>query len=165
MRTIAEINDKISRRCAVVWTVEELKARAVIAGVTQVAKEVDVITTGTFEPMESSGAIINLGQTDPPIKIRRCWLDGIPAYAGFGAVDLYLGATGAVEALDGEEGRERGGGHVIEDLIANKPVQLRAIGQVTDCYPRPSFETIITRETINQFYLFNPRNLYQNFIV
>ncbi|MBV9387142.1 MAG: homocysteine biosynthesis protein [Chroococcidiopsidaceae cyanobacterium CP_BM_ER_R8_30] len=165
MRTVTEINDKINRRCAVVWTVEELKARVLTAGVTRIAKEVDVITTGTFEPMESSGAIINLGQTDPPIKIRRCWLDGIPAYAGFGAVDLYLGATGAVEALDGEEGRERGGGHVIEDLIANKPVQLRAIGQVTDCYPRPSFETIITRETINQFYLFNPRNLYQNFIV
>jgi uncharacterized protein (DUF39 family) len=83
MRTIAEINDKISRNCAVVWTVEELKARVVAVGVTQAAKEVDVITTGTFEPMESSGAIINLGHTDPPIKIRRCWLDNIPAYSGF----------------------------------------------------------------------------------
>jgi len=176
MRTIAEINDKISRRCAVVLTVEELKARVAAVGVTQTAKEVDVITTGTFEPMESSGAIINLGHTDPPIKIRRCWLDGVPAYSGFGAVDLYLGATQAVEAQDGEEIRAsvsdfvrsqalRGGGHVISDLIAGKPIQLRAIGQVTDCYPRASFETTITRDTINQFYLFNPRNLYQNFIV
>lgn len=171
MRTLAEINDKIRRQRAVVWTVEELKARVAEAGVTQTAKEVDVITTGSFEPMESSGAIINLGHTDPPIKIRRCWLDGVPAYAGFGAVDLYLGATQGVEYTgigdipDGEESRERGGGHVIEDLIAGKTVQLRAIGQVTDCYPRASFETTITRETINQFYLFNPRNLYQNFIV
>lgn len=171
MRTLAEINDKIRHRRAVVWTVEELKARVAEVGVTQTAKEVDVVTTGTFEPMESSGAIINLGHTDPPIKIRKCWLDGVPAYAGFGAVDLYLGVTqsvdysGAGEVPDGEESRERGGGHVIEDLIADKPVQLRAIGQVTDCYPRASFETTITRETINQFYLFNPRNLYQNFIV
>ncbi|MBD1926509.1 homocysteine biosynthesis protein [Trichocoleus sp. FACHB-90] len=171
MRTIAEINDKISRQLAVVWTTEELKARVAEVGVTQAAKEVDVITTGTFEPMESSGAIINLGHTDPPMKIRRCWLDGVPAYAGFGAVDLYLGATGMVEYAstgevpDGEESRERGGGHIIEDLIAGKPVQLRAIGQVTDCYPRASFETTITRDTINQFYLFNPRNIYQNFIV
>ncbi len=171
MRTLAEINDKIRRRCAVVWTVEELKARVAEVGVTQTAKEVDVITTGTFEPMESSGAIINLGHTDPPVKIRKCWLDGVPAYAGFGAVDLYLGVTQVVDYTDigdipdGEESRERGGGHVIEDLIAGKSVQLRAIGQVTDCYPRASFETTITRETINQFYLFNPRNLYQNFIV
>ncbi len=171
MRTLAEINDKIRRKSAVVLTVEELKARVAEVGITQTAKEVDVITTGSFEPMESSGAIINLGHTDPPIKIRRCWLDGVPAYAGFGAVDLYLGATQGVDYTgigdipDGEESRERGGGHVIEDLIAGKAVQLRAIGQVTDCYPRASFETTITRETINQFYLFNPRNIYQNFIV
>ena len=171
MQTLAEINDKIRRQSAVVWTVEELKARVAEVGVTQAAKEVDVITTGSFEPMESSGAIINLGHTDPPIKIRKCWLDGVPAYAGFGAVDLYLGATQSVDYTglgdipDAEESRERGGGHVIEDLIAGKAVQLRAIGQVTDCYPRASFETTITRETINQFYLFNPRNLYQNFIV
>ncbi|MBW4577899.1 MAG: homocysteine biosynthesis protein [Aphanothece sp. CMT-3BRIN-NPC111] len=179
MRTIAEINQKISRQRAVVWTVNELKARVAEVGVACAAKEVDVITTGTFEPMESSGAIINLGHTDPPIKIRSCWLDGIPAYAGFGAVDLYLGATqvvdytGSGDGLDIEDTRVRGaplkeirgGAHVIEDLIAGKSVQLRAIGQATDCYPRSSFETTITRETINQFYLYNPRNLYQNFIV
>ncbi|MBD1860714.1 MULTISPECIES: homocysteine biosynthesis protein [Trichocoleus] len=171
MRTIAEINDKISRQAAVVCTAEEIKARVAEVGVAQTAKTVDVVTTGTFEPMESSGAILNLGHTDPPIKIRQCWLDGVLAYSGFGAVDLYLGATqvvdypGMSEAADGEENRERGGGHVIEDLIAGKPVQLRALGQVTDCYPRAAFETTITRDTINQFYLFNPRNLYQNFIV
>lgn len=174
MRTIAEINHKINRRTAVVLTVEELKARVATVGVTKAATEVDVITTGTFEPMESSGAIINLGHTDPPIKIRRCWLDGVPAYSGFGAVDLYLGATASIEAQDAEEVRDtsrglvrstRGGGHVISDLIAGKPVQVKAVGQVTDCYPRASFETTITSDTINQFYLFNPRNLYQNFIV
>ncbi|MEA5567834.1 homocysteine biosynthesis protein [Anabaena sp. UHCC 0399] len=165
MRTIAEINEKINRQTAVVLTAEELKARVAEVGVKQVAEEVDVVTTGTFEPMESSGAIINLGHTDPPIKIRRCWVDGVPAYSGFGAVDLYLGASCVVDTMDGEEVRERGGGHVIEDLIAGKPVHIRAQGQVTDCYPRASFETSITRDTINQFYLFNPRNLYQNFIV
>lgn len=169
MRTIAEINEKINKQTVVVWTVEELKVRVAEVGVTQAAKEVDVITTGTFEPMESSGAIINLGHTDPPIKIRSCWLDGILAYSGFGAVDLYLGATQSVdyERGDGleEESKERGGGHVIEDLVAGKTVHLRAIGQVTDCYPRASFETTITRDTINQFYLYNPRNIYQNFIV
>lgn len=166
MRTISEINEKILQKRAVVRTVEELKARVAEMGVTQAAKEIDVITTGTFEPMESSGAIINLGHTDPPIKIRRCWLDGVLAYSGFGAVDLYIGATQVSEALEGEEAREnKGGGHVIENLIAGKPVHLRALGQVTDCYPRSSFETTITRDTINQFYLYNPRNLYQNFIV
>jgi uncharacterized protein (DUF39 family) len=163
MRTVAEINEKITKKKAVVWTVEELKARVAEMGVTQAAKKVDVITTGTFEPIESSGAIINLGHTDPPIKIRHCWLDNVPAYAGFGAVDLYLGATQITD--DNEEGKEHGGGHVIADLIAGKSIHLRATGSATDCYSRSSFETTITRDTINQFYLFNPRSLYQNFIV
>jgi uncharacterized protein (DUF39 family) len=171
MRSIAEINEKIRQQKAVVVTVEELKARVQAVGVSQTAKEVDVITTGTFEPMESSGAILNIGHTDPPIKIRQCWLDGVLAYSGFGAVDLYLGATQMADAgrlgdgADLAELRERGGGHVIADLIAGKPIHLRALGQVTDCYSRSTFETSITRDTINQFYLFNPRNLYQNFIV
>jgi L-aspartate semialdehyde sulfurtransferase len=176
MRTIAEINEKILQKRAVVWTVEELKAKVQEIGVTKAYKEVDVISTGTFEPMESSGAIINLGHTDPPIKIRQCWFDGVPAYAGFGAVDLYLGAGASpdysntsdtidTENRPGNASFDRGGGHIIEDLIAGKQVSLRAIGQVTDCYPRASFETSITKDSINQFYLFNPRNLYQNFIV
>lgn len=170
MRTIAEINDKIQHQQAIIRTVEEVKARVHEVGVTQAAQEIDVVTTGTFEPMESSGAILNIGHTDPPIKIRQCWLDGVPAYSGFGAVDLYLGATQMIDysgsdGSDGSELRERGGGHVIADLIAGKAIPLRAIGQMTDCYSRSTFETTITRDTINQFYLFNPRNLYQNFIV
>lgn len=171
MRTLADINTKIEAKQATVWTVEDVKARVAEMGIAQIAKSVDVITSGTFEPMESSGAILNLGHTDPPIKIRQCWLDGVLAYSGFGAVDLYLGATQPTdygtgsEPNDTDELRERGGGHVIADLIAGKSVHLRAIGQVTDCYTRASFETTITRDTINQFYLYNPRNLYQNFIV
>ncbi|BAZ44741.1 hypothetical protein NIES4102_17580 [Chondrocystis sp. NIES-4102] len=173
MRTIAEINDKINRGQVVAWTVEEVKTKVAKLGVDKIFQQVDVVTTGTFEPMESSGAIINLGHTDPPIKIRQCWLDGIPAYAGFGAVDLYLGATAMADYNLNETesnlregvGWERGGGHVIEDLIAGKSIQLKATGQKTDCYPRARWDNTITKNNINQFYLFNPRNLYQNFIV
>lgn len=172
MRTIAEINEKILAGKAIVWTIEELKNKVKKLGIKKTYEKVDVICTGTFEPMESSGAIINLGHTDPPIKIRKCWLDGVPAYAGFGAVDLYLGATTPVEYSSSHESDnlsgnipEKGGSHVIENLIAGKSVTVKAIGQVTDCYPRASFESIITTQTINQFYLYNPRNLYQNFIV
>jgi L-aspartate semialdehyde sulfurtransferase len=162
MRTIDEINDRIAKGTVVVCAIDEFKAKVQADGVKAAAKAVDVVTTGSFEPMESSGAIINLGHTDPPIKIRSCWLNGVPAYAGFGAVDLYLGAT---QLADEGENEERGGAHVIEDLIAGKTVNLRAVGQETDCYPRANFSTTITKDTINQFYLYNPRNLYQNFIV
>lgn len=170
-RTIPEINQKIRDGNVTAWTVEEAKANVAALGLEAATAAVDVVTTGTFEPMESSGAVINLGHTDPPINIRECYLDSVLAYAGFGAVDLYLGASQAVgnnrwgETLDSEVPNERGGGHVIAQLIAGKSVPLRAIGQVSDCYPRSTLDISITRDTINQFYLFNPRNLYQNFIV
>jgi L-aspartate semialdehyde sulfurtransferase len=177
MRTIAEINDRIAAGTVEVWTVAEVKAAyAKGVSVAEIASRVDTIVCGTFEPMESSGAIINLGQTDPPIKIRQCWLDGVPAYAGFGAVDLYLGATQGVDRseTEGTSGKRtramrrlesRGGGHVIADLIAGKSIPLRALGQVTDCYPRSVLDTVINKDRLNQFYLYNPRNLYQNFII
>ncbi len=174
MRTIAAINEKILAKQAVVWTVEEVKARVAELGIKKIAATVDVVSTGTFEPMESSGAMLNLGHTDPPIKIRKCWLDGVPAYPGLGAVDIYIGATMPEDLSEQEINTselgdrptiQRGGGHVIENLIAGKSVHLHAIGQVTDCYPRNSWDNNITKDQINQFYLFNPRNLYQNFIV
>ncbi|MEL7502198.1 MAG: homocysteine biosynthesis protein [Cyanobacteria bacterium J06554_6] len=169
MRTIAEINQKICDRTVTVWTATEAKAQVAELGAVAAAQQVDVITTGTFEPMESSGAVLNLGHTDPPINIRTCWLDQVLAYSGFGTVDLYLGASQPTESTrrlddtDPEEGR--GGGHVIADLIAGKRVPLQATGYVSDCYPRASLEVSIHKDTLNQFYLFNPRNLYQNFIV
>ncbi|MEL7329877.1 MAG: homocysteine biosynthesis protein [Cyanobacteria bacterium J06559_1] len=166
MRTVESINAKIREGTAKAWTITEAKERIAQMGLVEAVKAVDVVTTGTFEPMEGSGAMINLGHTDPPIKIVECHLDGVLAYAGFGAVDLYLGAGQmASQTRESSETVERGGGHVIADLIADKPVSLMAVGQGTDCYPRTSLNTAITRDRINQFYLFNPRNLYQNFIV
>jgi uncharacterized protein (DUF39 family) len=163
-QTIADINTKISSGKAKVVTASELKQMVKELGISAVVKRVDVISTGSFEPIESAGAIINLGHTDPPIRLRSCWLDGVLAYTGLGAVDLYVGAT--QEADTPEDGqRYRTGAQVIADLIAGKAVPLKAIAQPNDCYPRASLETTITKDSINQFYLYNPRSLYQNFIV
>jgi uncharacterized protein (DUF39 family) len=92
-RTLDEINRRILQGQVRVWTAQEAKAKLATLSLEEAFEQVDVVTTGTFEPMESSGAILNLGHTDPPIKIRQAWLNGVPAYAGFGAVDLYIGAA------------------------------------------------------------------------
>jgi uncharacterized protein (DUF39 family) len=95
------------------------------------------------------------------------WLNNVPAYAGIAAVDAYVGATELREddPLNSKYPGEfrYGGGHVIEDLVAGKPVQLRAVAYGTDCYPRREIETVITLEDINEAILFNPRNAYQNY--
>jgi len=91
----------------------------------------------------------------------KVWLNDVPAYTGLAAVDVYIGAT----ELSETEGMNYGGAHVIEGLITGKPVKLKATAYGTDCYPRREIETYITKDTINQAYLFNPRNAYQNYPV
>jgi L-aspartate semialdehyde sulfurtransferase len=158
-KTIEEINEKIKNGKAVVLNAEEIIEYAKERGVKKTAKEVDVVTTATFSPMCSSGAFINFGHSDPPIKMTKVWLNDVPAYTGIAAVDAYIGAAELSETV----GIKYGGAHVIEDLISGKPVKLKATGYGTDCYPRREIETYITADTINQAYLFNPRNAYQNY--
>jgi uncharacterized protein (DUF39 family) len=129
------------------------------SGVQVAFKEVDVVTTGTFGAMCGSGAVINLGHADPPIKIEKAWINDVPIPHPGAAVDLYIGATIMSETRP----FEYGGGHVIEDLIAGKEVELRATSYGTDCYPRTRLETTLTKEDLNQFYLLNFRNCYQRY--
>lgn len=168
-KTIAEINEKIRKGEAVVVTAEEIIDLVEEKGVEETAEEVDVITTGTFGPMCSSGAFINLGHPTPRIKIQRAWLNDVPAYCGVAAVDIYIGATEMAEhdplnqVYPGEF--LYGGGHVIEELVAGKPIRLKAVAYGTDCYPRREWETEISLDTVKEAWLYNPRNAYQNYNV
>jgi uncharacterized protein (DUF39 family)/predicted transcriptional regulator len=129
------------------------------SGIQVAFEEVDVVTTGTFGAMCSSGAIVNLGHSDPPIKIQRAWINDVEVCHPGAAVDLYIGATNMSET----KSFEYGGGHVIEDLIGGKEVELRATAYGTDCYPRTKIETTLTRDDLNPFYLLNFRNCYQRY--
>jgi uncharacterized protein (DUF39 family) len=171
MKTIAEINEKISKGQAVVVTAEEIIGLVKEKGAAKVAAEVDVVTTGTFGPMCSSGAYLNVGHTKPRIKLGggTVHLNDVPAYTGFAAVDIYIGAT----AIPDDDPRNRpypgefnyGGGHVIEDLVAGRDVRLKATAYGTDCYPRKELDTLINIADVNEAVLFNPRNAYQNYNV
>ena len=166
-KTYAEINAKIKSGKAVVVTAEELIALVEEKGLSKAAQEVDVVTTGTFAPMCSSGAFLSFGHTTPRMKMQKVWLNGVSAYTGIAAVDAYIGATEMHEddpLNSNYPGEFRyGGGHVIHDLVARKPVKLKALGYGTDCYPRRNLETTITLDEINEAILFNPRNCYQNY--
>lgn len=168
-KTISEINEKIRQGKAVVFNAEEIIHVVEEEGLKKAAQMVDVVTTGTFGPMCSSSAIINTGHSKPKIKMQKAWLNNVEAYCGLAAVDLIIGATQLSE--DDIENKifpgrfSYGGGHVIEDLIAGKDVHLKAIAYGTDCYPRKEIETMVNLNTLNQAYLFNPRNAYQNYAV
>jgi len=158
-RTVSEINQKILNRTVRVVTADEMPALVAALGAEGAAEEVDVVTTGTFGAMCSSGVWLNFGHSDPPIKMTRVWLNDVEAYAGVAAVDAYLGVTQPSETL----GMEYGGAHVIEDLLLGKPVVLRAVSYGTDCYPLKELVTEITLADLNQAIMSNPRNAYQRY--
>lgn len=171
VRTIKEINERIKKGDAVVLTAEELIGEVKKHGVEKTTQKVDVVTTGTFGPMCSSGAFLNLGHSRPRIKIGggKVTLNDVVAYAGLAAVDIYIGVT----AIPEDDPRNKvfpgefkyGGGHVIEDLVKGADIRLEVTAYGTDCYPRKKLTTLIRLEDLNESYLFNPRNAYQNYNV
>jgi uncharacterized protein (DUF39 family) len=170
-KTLEEINEKIRRGKVVVVTAEEMVEVVSEKGPKAAAESIDVVTTGTFGPMCSSGMMMNLGHSRPRIKLGggQARLNRVPAYPGLAAADLYLGAT----AVPDEDPRNAvfpgefryGGGHVIEDLVAGRRVLFEATAYGTDCYPRREVSTWLTLEELNEAYLFDPRNAYQNYNV
>jgi uncharacterized protein (DUF39 family) len=166
-KTIQEINEKIKQGKAVVVTAEEMIEVVRKKGEVAAAREVDVVTTGTFAPMCSSGAFINFGPVSSPIKAAKVWLNDVLAYAGLAAVDIYIGATEPAE--DDPLNKVHpgafayGGGHVIGDLVAGKTVKLRAEAYGTDCYPRRQYEKKVKLKQLSYALLCNPRNAYQNY--
>ena len=168
-KSFDEINAKIRRGTAVVVTAEEVIEIARDLGVKAAAAKVDVVTTGTFGMMCSSGAFLNFWHTKPKMKMQHVWLNDVPAYGGIAVVDAYLGAT---ELMDGDPanrhhpGRFRyGGGHVTEDLIAGREVRLKATSYGTDCYPLRQIEKTVVIQDLRDAFLFSPRNCYQNYNV
>jgi L-aspartate semialdehyde sulfurtransferase len=166
-KTIQDINARIRKGKAVVLNAREMATLVRQKGKVKAAREVDVVTTGTFSPMCSSGLLFNFGQVPPMIKASKVWLNGVPAYGGLAAVDAYLGATEPTEddplnkVYPGKF--KYGGGHVIEDLVRGKSVLLRATAYGTDCYPRKLLERKITLQEMRNAVLLNPRNGYQNY--
>ncbi|WP_028584881.1 homocysteine biosynthesis protein [Desulfogranum mediterraneum] len=168
-KTYAEINEKIAAGKAVVLTAEEVIDYVDRHGLDKAAQEVDVVTTATFGPMCSSGCFLNFGHSTPKMRISEAWIADVPAYCGIAAVDVYLGATElrqndpANMYFPGEF--RYGGGHVIEDLVAGKKLQLFGLSYGTDDYPRREIRTMFDINDLNQAIMTNPRNCYQNYNV
>jgi L-aspartate semialdehyde sulfurtransferase len=166
-KTYEEINARIKAGEAVVVTAEEMVGIVKENGAEGAARKVDVVTTGTFAPMCSSGMFFNFGQMIPTIKAAKVWINKVPAYAGLAAVDAYLGVTEPAEddplnkIYPGEF--RYGGGHVIEDLLRGKKLLLEAKAYGTDCYAGKKMKKEVGLDDLPYALLCNPRNGYQNY--
>ena len=168
-KSYEQINERITGGKAVVLTADEVMDYVEKKGLEAAAKEIDVVTTATFGPMCSSGCFLNFGHSKPKMRITEAWVDDVLAYSGVAAVDLFLGATQlrhndpANMYYPGEF--RFGGGHVMENLVAGKEMQLFALSYGTDDYPLRELRTWFTIHDLNQAIMVNPRNCYQNYNV
>jgi uncharacterized protein (DUF39 family) len=169
MKTYEQINNRIESGKAVVLTADEIIDYVDKKGLSAAAKEVDVVTTATFGPMCSSGCFLNFGHSKPKIRMSEAWVEDVLVYTGIAAVDVYLGAT---QLRHGDPANmyhpgefRYGGGHVMEDLVAGRKLQLFALSYGTDCYPLRELRTYFTINDLNQAIMVNPRNCYQNYNV
>jgi len=169
MKTYEEINKRIESGKAVVLTADEIMDYVDKKGLAAAAEEVDVVTTATFGPMCSSGCTLNFGHSKPKIRMSEAWVQDVLVYTGLAAVDVYLGAT---QLRHGDPANmyypgefRYGGGHVMEDLVAGKTLQLFALSYATDCYPLREIRTYFNINDLNQAIMVNPRNCYQNYNV
>ena len=169
MKTYEQINDRIESGKAVVLRADEIIDYVDKKGLEAVAEEVDVVTTATFGPMCSSGCFLSFGHSKPKIRMSEAWVQDVLVYTGIAAVDVYLGAT---QVRHGDPANmyypgefRYGGGHVIEELVAGKTLQLFALSYGTDCYPLREIRTYFTIDDLNQAIMLNPRNCYQNYNV
>ena len=169
MKTYEQINKRIESGKAVVLTADEIIDYVEKKGLATTAKEVDVVTTATFGPMCSSGCVLNFGHSKPKIRMSEAWVQDVLVYTGLAAVDVYLGATqlrhNDPANMDHPGEFRYGGGHVMEDLVAGKTLQLFALSYGTDCYPLREIRTYFTIHDLNQAIMLNPRNCYQNYNV
>jgi len=126
-RSIEEINHKISRGEARVFTAEEI-TKMVSDGENPSVSEIDVITTGTCGIMSGTAALLHLKVDEPGSfkKAKKIYLNGVPGFPGpcpnewLGSVDLMIYGT-AHSIHDSEYG----GGFLFKDMVAGREIEIK----------------------------------------
>ncbi|MBP1929208.1 putative methanogenesis marker 16 metalloprotein [Methanolinea mesophila] len=156
-KTIEEINDRITRGDAVVYTAAELKDLTG-RGERISAKDVDVVTTGTFGVMSGTIAVLHVPVSGPGSfdRAERAWLNGVPAIPGpcpnerLGSVDLVIYGTSRAD-------NSYGGGHLFRDLVAGSlvDVEIEAGGK--------RFSRSITLREMGSARIITTRSAFKNY--
>jgi putative methanogenesis marker 16 metalloprotein len=123
MKTLEAINRKIQEGSAKVWAACEFKER-VRSGETVTARDVDVVTCGTFGVMSGTMAALSIPVSPGGfVRAEQVWLNGVPAYPGpcpnenLGIIDVIVFGTA-------HAGRKYGGGHLFRDIVSGKSIEV-----------------------------------------
>jgi putative methanogenesis marker 16 metalloprotein len=160
IRSIEEINHKISAGEATVLTAEEV-SQLVRDGENPKAEDVDVVTTGTCGIMSGTAAIFHVKVSEPGEfkKANKILLNGVPGYPGpcpnelLGTVDLMVYGT-AHSIYDSEYG----GGFLFKDIIYGKDIHVEV-----ESIEGKSFETTTNISKLSTAKIIGTRMAFKNY--
>ncbi|WP_305557586.1 methanogenesis marker 16 metalloprotein [Methanobrevibacter sp. V74] len=160
IKTISQINEKIDKGEANIYTAEEFK-KLIKKGDVPCFEEVDVVTCGTCGVMSGTAAILNFIVSEPGkfIRAREVYLNGVPAYAGpcpnewLGSIDAIL--HGTTHSIDD---KNYGGGFLLKELLEGKSVDARV-----ESVDNVSVENTITIDDIVRGQLIGTRMAFKNY--
>lgn len=159
VKTIDDINEKIRKGEAVVYTAQELKDM-LRGGERPTPQSVDVVTTGTCGIMSGTSAVftIPVAQKGSFKKARSLWLNGVPAYPGpcpnesLGVVDVIFYGTSYAN-------NKYGGGHLLRDLVNGDEVEVRV-----ESFENKTYENTITLDDFHFSRLITTRSCFRNYV-
>ncbi|MBR4447928.1 methanogenesis marker 16 metalloprotein [Methanobrevibacter sp.] len=159
-RTIKQINQKIDKGDANIYTAAEFK-KLIKKGDTPSFDEVDVVTCGTCGVMSGTAAILNFIISEPGVFIRanEVYLNGVPAYAGpcpnewLGSVDVILHGT-AHSIYD----ESYGGGFLFKEILEGKSIDVRV-----ESAEGKTIENTITKDDITRGQIIGARMAFKNY--
>ena len=160
-KSIAEINERITRGEAVVLTAQEV-CDVVKDGEDLTLKDVDVVTTATRAIMSGTYAVLSFSIGEPCsfTRAEHAWINGVPASVGpcpnerLGIIDMMVFGTS-----HSKDKPNYGGGHLFRDLVNGSDVQVEV---ETD--EGKSFTEAIRLGDIPYARIFSTRNAFKNYV-
>ena len=159
-RSISQINEKIEKGEANIYTAEEFK-KLIKKGDAPSFDEVDVVTAGTCGVMSGTAAILNFIVSPPGefIRAREVYLNGIPANAGpcpnewLGAIDVIL--HGTTHSIDNPN---YGGGFLLKEILEGKEIDVHV-----ESVEGKTIENTITLDDIGRGQIIGTRMAFKNY--
>jgi uncharacterized protein (DUF39 family) len=138
---------------------EAFRRLAAEAGLAEAYASTDVVVAADAQFTDQASLVLNLGPTDPPIRMREPQLGGVAALAGGAGSDLVLPIG------SGPSGPRGGGAQVLASLLAGASVELGAAGDPTALQPRRDLHTRLDLGRIGNGRLLLHRGIVENGIV
>ena len=151
-RTEVDLQERQRQGTLRVCTVAAFQQQVAAAGITAAFEATDVVVAANAEFHDQASLVLQLGPSDPPIRIRRFRLGGAEGIGGHGSTDLVLPLG-------------RGGAQVLTSLLAGHDLPLSASGEPTALQPRQELETRLSLDRIGAGRLLLHRGISENGVV